>query len=80
MRLLQDVPVNDYGLHLRGWALQNTTSISYDPSTNTGAWIAVIPEASSVLLPGAEVGCRDFTRLRRANQDTQSVDSAAPPP
>ena len=62
MRNLQDILVNNYGLNLTGWTLQNATSISADgltiagygvsPSGNIEPWIATIPEPATLLLLG----------------------------
>jgi len=67
MRELQEVFANVYGLDLRGWRLEQATGISEDgsvivgfginPSGNTEAWIAVIPEPTAgTLLAGGLVG------------------------
>ncbi len=60
MRNLQGVLVNDYGLDLTGWTLTYAEGISdngltvvgfgTNPSGDTEAWIAVIPEPSTALL------------------------------
>jgi uncharacterized membrane protein len=60
MRNLQQVLTSDYGLDLTDWTLQNATAISADGRTIVGfgnnplgqreAWIATIPEPSSLLL------------------------------
>jgi probable HAF family extracellular repeat protein len=61
MRSLQQVLVNDYDLNLTGWTLQSATAISADGRTIVGygthlgrteAWIATIPEPSSLALMG----------------------------
>lgn len=62
MRNLRDVLMNDFGLDLTGWVLQNPTSISddgrtivgwgTDPSGFTEAWIATIPEPGTLSLLG----------------------------
>ncbi len=62
MRNLQDVFVNDYGLDLTGWTLDNAFGISDDGLTIVGGgnnpagyyegWIATIPEPATVLLLG----------------------------
>lgn len=51
MRDLRDVLVNDYGLDLTGWTLDEATGISADGNVivgngNGGAWLAVLPEPS----------------------------------
>ena len=58
MRSIQDVLVNDLGLDLTGWTLREAQAISedgltvvgwgYNPSGNTEAWIATIPEPGSL--------------------------------
>jgi uncharacterized membrane protein len=62
MRSLQQVLVNDYGLDLTGWTLSVPRGISADGRTIVGdginplgqgeAWIATIPEPSSLALVG----------------------------
>jgi probable HAF family extracellular repeat protein len=61
MRSLEQVLVNDYGLDLTGWTLQYVNGISADGRTIVGtgrhsgrdeAWIATIPEPSSLVLLG----------------------------
>ncbi|OHB48846.1 MAG: hypothetical protein A2Y10_06230 [Planctomycetes bacterium GWF2_41_51] len=61
-RSLKDILLNDYGLNLGGWILQDATGLSYDGSTIVGwginpqgqdeAWIATIPEPGTVSLIG----------------------------
>ncbi len=63
MRNLRDVLTGDYGLDLTGWQLENAMGIStdglticgsgYDPAGNHEAWIATIPEPSTLVLLGA---------------------------
>ena len=65
MRSLQGVLTNDYGLNLTGWTLQYATGISsngetiagwgVNPSGQTEAWIAQIPEPGSYWL--LALGC-----------------------
>ena len=72
MRAVQDVLVG-LGLDLTGWSLLRATGISDDGRTIVGAgtnpagrseaWIAVIPEPSSILLLGA--GLTALVSLRR---------------
>jgi uncharacterized membrane protein len=60
MRPLKDVLANDYGVDMTGWTLTEATSISADgsfmagsgtgPNGQSTAWIAFVPEPSSVLL------------------------------
>jgi probable HAF family extracellular repeat protein len=62
MRNLQDILVNDYGLDLTSWTLQAATGVSADgltivgygnsPSGDIEAWIATVPEPSTLLLLG----------------------------
>jgi probable HAF family extracellular repeat protein len=75
MRGLEQVLVNDYGLDLTGWNLRNANGISADGSTIVGtgihldrdeAWIATIPEPSSVALLGLG-GILLYLVLRRAS-------------
>jgi uncharacterized membrane protein len=59
-RNLHSVLVDDYGLNLDGWRLEHPTDLSYDgtvivgygtnPSGDTEAWRAVIPEPSTFAL------------------------------
>ena len=60
MRNLQSVLTNEYNLNLTGWQLTHATSISadgqtlvgigYNPSGQSEAWIATIPEPATLLL------------------------------
>jgi probable HAF family extracellular repeat protein len=61
MRNLKDVLINDYGLDLTGWTLDDVTGISadgrvivgngYDPQGQVEGWVATVPEPGvSVLL------------------------------
>ena len=60
MRNLNDVLADDFGLDLTGWTLTHALSISDDgmvivgygenPSGETEAWIAVIPEPATLSL------------------------------
>jgi probable HAF family extracellular repeat protein len=62
MRNLKDVLVNDFSLNLTGWTLTRATGISANgltivgyganPSGNTEAWGATIPEPATLLLFG----------------------------
>ena len=60
MRMLSDVLVTDYGIDLAGWTLSEARAVSGDgstivgigtnPSGNTEAWIAHIPEPTTLSL------------------------------
>jgi len=65
MRSLKEVLTNDYGLDLTGWTLEHANGISADgrtivgkgfnPSGRLEAWMAVIPEPTTILLFGTGV-------------------------
>ncbi len=77
MRELRSVLVNDLGLDLSGWTLQEATGISDDgrvitgtgrnPSGQTEAWLAVIPEPSSFVLVTIAAMCVARRRGRTVN-------------
>lgn len=70
MRRIEDVLTGDFGLDLTDWTLQSATAVSADGQTivgfgNRGAWIAVIPEPSSMsllVLGLASIGLRSRRR------------------
>ena len=74
MRDLKGLLVNDYGLDLAGWTLNEATGISDDGMTIVGTginpdgyiegWIATIPEPATVLLFALGVFISKRTRLR----------------
>jgi len=76
MRELDQVLANELGLDLTGWTLTSAAGISADgltiagygtnPSGNTEAWIAVIPEPSSALLLASGLATLAVRRRRRA--------------
>ena len=71
MQNLKDILVNEHGLNLDGWLLREAADISYDgltivghgynPNGNIEAWIATIPEPSTIIL----FGLGSLTLLRR---------------
>jgi probable HAF family extracellular repeat protein len=73
IRSLRSVLVDDYGLNLDGWRLDQATGISADGSTIIGtgidpalryqAWVAVLPEPATLPLLGLGLG--PALRLRR---------------
>jgi uncharacterized membrane protein len=76
IRNLRDVLVNDFGLgpQLTGWTLLDARGISSDgltivgnglnPSGDTEAWIATMPEPATICLLG--LGSMVFLRRRKA--------------
>ena len=79
MRYLQDVLTGDFGLDLTGWTLTQALGVSADgltivgrgtnPSGNTEAWLAVVPEPSTFTLAGlglAAFGLFGWRRRRAA--------------
>ena len=76
MRNLQTVLVNDLGLDLTGWTLQNATDVSadgrtivgygLDPAGNTEAWIATVPEPAAAGLMAVVVTALSSARRRRS--------------
>jgi probable HAF family extracellular repeat protein len=76
-RSLQQVLVGDYGLDLTGWTLQSAYAISADGRTIVGsgthlgrteAWIATIPEPSSLALLGLGGILLYFLRRRQRSR------------
>ena len=75
MRSLQDVLTNDHGLDLTGWQLSRATGISDDGLTIVGygtnpqgaqeAWIATVPEPSSLVICLTAFGMVGASRRRR---------------
>jgi probable HAF family extracellular repeat protein len=74
MRSLQDVLINDYGLDLTGWTLEEARDISDDGRTIVGigtgpsgreGWIAVIPEPGTGLLLAVGLAAFVATGRRR---------------
>jgi uncharacterized membrane protein len=78
MRDLRYVLVSDYGLNLTGWHLSHANAISSDgraivgtgtnPLGQTEAWIATIPEPSSLAILGL---CGIFLFLTRSCASTR---------
>jgi uncharacterized membrane protein len=77
MRVVQDMLVDDFGLDLTGWKLEGATATSADgqvivgygtnPSGQTEAWLAMIPEPGTGLLVMTGVLGLSASRRRRAN-------------
>jgi probable HAF family extracellular repeat protein len=76
MRNLRDVLVSDFGLDLSGWSLTEARGLSDDgrtivghgtnPSGNTEAWMAVIPEPTTALLLASGLTALAVRHRRRA--------------